>query len=232
MVGLRDMFGRFYNLSVAAIFLKRLHRRLFRSPAGANMAPGAQVVRPFRVTGGSYLSVGADSFVGNGSFIAAYDEYKGQRFQPRISIGNGVYIGANFYVTAIEEVLIEDGCVLSDHVYITDESHGMHPDRGPIMNQPLETKGGVRIGPSCFLGFRCCIMPGVTLGPHCIVGANSVVTKSFPGYVMLGGAPARVIKVFSPEKDCWVAPTTGAHPSVLLNSRHGQELETGCESRG
>jgi acetyltransferase-like isoleucine patch superfamily enzyme len=50
-------------------------------------------------------------------------------------------------------------------------------------------------------------MPAVTLGPHCIVGANSVVTRSFPGYVMLGGLPARLIKVYSHELKTWVVPS-------------------------
>jgi acetyltransferase-like isoleucine patch superfamily enzyme len=186
--------------------VKQLYLRLFRSPAGVTMSPGAQVIRPFRVTGGSYLSIGRDSFIGHESYIAAYDEYKGQRFQPRIRIGKGVYIGPHVYLTAVKEIFIEDGCVLSEYVYITDEFHGMSPESGPIMDQPLETKGPVRIGPNCFLGFRCCVMPGVRLGPHCIVGANSVVTKSFPGYVMLGGVPAKVIKVFWPEKKAWVRP--------------------------
>jgi acetyltransferase-like isoleucine patch superfamily enzyme len=178
------------------------------------MSPGSQVVRPFRVTGGRYLSVGRNSFIGREAFIAAYDEYKGQRFKPRIHIGSGVYIGSHAYLTAVEEISIEGGCVLSEYVYITDESHGIHPDRGLIMDQPLESKGPVRIGPSCFLGFRCCVMPGVTLGPHCVVGANSVVTKSFPGYVMLGGVPAKVIKVFCPKKDAWVLPAEAIMPPI------------------
>ncbi len=69
--------------------------------------------------------------------------------------------------------------MLSEQVYITDLSHGLQPDRGPIMKQPLESKGPVRIGPRCFLGYRTAIMPGVTLGESCVVGANSVVTRSF-----------------------------------------------------
>jgi serine acetyltransferase len=40
----------------------------------------------------------------------------------------------------------------------------------------------------------CMIMPGVVLGDYTMVGANTVVTKSFPeGFVALGGAPAEVV---------------------------------------
>lgn len=53
----------------------------------------------------------------------------------------------------------------------------------------------VEIGESCWLGTNAVVMPGVTLGPHTVVGANAVVTKSFPdGYCMLAGVPARKIK--------------------------------------
>ena len=42
------------------------------------------------------------------------------------------------------------------------------------------------------------ILPGVTLGNHTIVGAGSVVTKSFDeGYCIIAGNPARIVKRFN-----------------------------------
>ena len=44
-------------------------------------------------------------------------------------------------------------------------------------------------------------MPGVTLGDFTIVGAGAVVTNSFPeGHCIIGGVPAKNIKVLDKEK--------------------------------
>jgi acetyltransferase-like isoleucine patch superfamily enzyme len=37
-------------------------------------------------------------------------------------------------------------------------------------------------------------MPGVKLGANCIVGANSVVTKSFEAGSVIAGTPARLLR--------------------------------------
>jgi acetyltransferase-like isoleucine patch superfamily enzyme len=52
----------------------------------------------------------------------------------------------------------------------------------------------VKIGENCWLGNSVSIMPGITLGNNVTVGANSVVTKSFPDNVVIAGCPAKIIK--------------------------------------
>ena len=52
----------------------------------------------------------------------------------------------------------------------------------------------IKIGRNCWLGNGAVVVAGVTLGDHVIVGANSVVTKSFPSNVLIAGAPARIIR--------------------------------------
>ena len=46
-----------------------------------------------------------------------------------------------------------------------------------------------------------CIMPGVTIGDNVIIGANAVVTHSFPNNVVIAGVPARIIKSLDNEKN-------------------------------
>ena len=53
--------------------------------------------------------------------------------------------------------------------------------------------GKVQIGDYVYLGNYSMIMPGVTIGNHVIVAAGSVVTKSVPSDVVIGGNPARIL---------------------------------------
>jgi acetyltransferase-like isoleucine patch superfamily enzyme len=160
--------------------------------------------RPRHVDGNNFISIGARTSIRHHAWLSATTKYADDVFQPELTIGSDVYIGNFCCIFAIHEVTIEDGCVLSDYVYITDSAHGIDPEKGPIMEQNLSSKGGVRIGRSSFIGYRACIMSGVTLGEHCVVGANAVVTKSFPAYSMVAGVPAQLVKRYSFAEKKWV----------------------------
>ena len=58
----------------------------------------------------------------------------------------------------------------------------------------------VKIGNDVWIGFRVCIMDGITIGDGAVIGTNSVVTHDVPPYAVVAGSPARVIKYrFTPE---------------------------------
>lgn len=57
------------------------------------------------------------------------------------------------------------------------------------------------IGEACWIGMNSVILPGVHLGPRTVVGAGSVVTRSFPeGHCIIAGSPARIIKTLDGER--------------------------------
>lgn len=53
--------------------------------------------------------------------------------------------------------------------------------------------GKVVIGDNVYIGTNSLIMPGVRIGNGSLIAAGSVVTKSIPSGVVVGGNPARII---------------------------------------
>jgi len=169
---------------------------LLQRPWGAGSAgPSSRMAYPRRLRGRRHLHLGAGSRVGAHGWIEAVTSYGSAQYTPRIAIGRDVAIGRHLTLTATRCVTIGDGCLLSEGVYLSDTGHeagGFDPT--PIALRPLQFLGEVHIGPRCFLGYRACILPGVTLGEGCVVGAHAVVTRSFGPGSVVAGVPARLIR--------------------------------------
>ena len=80
----------------------------------------------------------------------------------------------------------------------------VHNESGPVLVETgtdRETQGEpILIGDDCFIGCGAVILHGVKLGKNCIVGANSVVTKSFEDYSVIAGSPAKLLRTMASEK--------------------------------
>lgn len=98
-------------------------------------------------------------------------------------------VSGGCYFTIFEgtTLTIGEGTLWAFNVCIQTGNHG-------LMNRNEYTYASVTIGKNCWLGNSVTILPGVSLGDNVTVGANSVVTKSFPSNVVIAGVPAKIIK--------------------------------------
>lgn len=67
------------------------------------------------------------------------------------------------------------------------------------INAPIRTQGdmemSIEIGDDVWIGANCTICAGVKIGKGVIVGANSLVNKNIDDFSIIGGVPAKTLKV-------------------------------------
>jgi len=64
----------------------------------------------------------------------------------------------------------------------------------------LPNKGDNIVGNDVWFGYYSTIMPAVKIGDGAIIAANSVVTKDVPSYSIVGGNPAKIIRMRFDDK--------------------------------
>ena len=149
------------------------------------------------------VTIGDNVAIGRNARFLIVPEYCGEKYQPRINIGNNVSIGNRFSVLSAAEIIIKDDNLIASDVLITSENHGTDPEQADSYAATPLVVSPVIIGKGCWIGEKVSILPGVTLGDRCIVAANSVVTHSFPDKTMIAGMPARAIKQYSDDEHRW-----------------------------
>ncbi len=103
--------------------------------------------------------------------------------------------GFGNYFQAFGKIVIGKGTFIAPNVGLITANHDLLDPDEHLAPSPII------LGKKCWIGMNSVILPGVTLGDHTVVGAGSIVTKSFEkGYCVIAGNPARIIKQLDSEE--------------------------------
>lgn len=186
------MLNRHYAvLGARWLWLKLRYRKRLQTDGMCFVCPGVHLEIGRHAT----LRLGRWSWIGHGSKIRVHEG--------EVSIGAKTVMGQECTISAYQHVSIGRECIIADRVMLIDFDHGVVEVERPIRLQGIY-KRDVRVGHNVWIGYGACVLRGVSVGENSVIGTNSVVTKDVPANAVVGGVPARVLRMReTPEQLRW-----------------------------
>jgi acetyltransferase-like isoleucine patch superfamily enzyme len=164
---------------------------------------------------GLELEIAARGRVDFGRFVWIGDETKIRCHEGRVEIGDKTVMGQECTISAYQHVRIGQQCVIADRAMFIDFDHGVVEVERPIRQQGIY-KRDVEVGSNVWIGYGACVLRGVRVGDNAVIGTNAVVTADVPANAVVGGVPAKVLRMReAPRNLRWpdpVDPETGELP--------------------
>ncbi len=151
-----------------------------------------QIARRGRVRFGRF------AWIGDGTKIRCHEG--------EVAIGAKTVLGQECTISAYRRVRIGEQCVVADRAMFIDFDHGVVEVERPIRLQGIYMRD-LEVGSNVWIGYGACLLRGVQVGDNSIVGTNSVVTRDVPANAVVGGIPARILRMReAPETLRWPDP--------------------------
>jgi acetyltransferase-like isoleucine patch superfamily enzyme len=124
-----------------------------------------------------------------------------------LSVGRSCFFSGDVFIDTTARVTVGDRVTFGHQVAVITTSHDVSAPgcrAGAVRPKP------VTIGNGVWIASRATILPGVTIHDGAVVAAGAVVARDVPTNTLVGGIPARVLRVLNgkPARD---AATAGAH---------------------
>ncbi len=142
---------------------------------------------PLRINKESYFY---NSSIGSHSYFAGFNTVMNAEIGRFCSIAQNVSIGPGMHPS---------------HTFVSTSPYFWSPAKqcgATLVNKHLfEETGKVKIGHDVWIGQNAVIMDNISIGNGAIVAAGAIVIKDVAPYSIVGGVPAKIIKMrFSPEQ--------------------------------
>jgi len=174
--------AKYGRLAVRLAWLKLRWGRRLKTDGLAFVGPGVI----FEIGPNAVVRLGRWSWVGHGCKIRAHEGL--------VEIGAKTVLGQECTISAFQHVAIGRECILADRVMLIDFDHGVVDVERPIRLQGIY-KRDVDVGHNVWIGYGACVLRGVRVGNNAVVGTSAVVAKDVPDDAIVGGIPARVLRM-------------------------------------
>ena len=109
-----------------------------------------------------------------------------------ITIGDRTFINCNVTVLDTNRISIGEDVLIAPGVVISAATHPLDAERRvsrKFQSHPITIKD------RAWIGANASILTGVTIGMNSVVAAGSVVIEDVPDNCLVGGVPAKIIKI-------------------------------------
>ena len=139
-----------------------------------------------KVVFGDGVKIGAYSRLLSTSHLATFG--KGMQMGNNSAAGDFTHFGAP------GGIVIGSDVIMGSYVSFHSENHNFTNLDIPIREQGVTSKGIV-IGNNVWVGAKATFLDGCVVGNHSVVAAGAVVIGEFPDYAVIGGIPAKILKM-------------------------------------
>ncbi|WP_243358653.1 DapH/DapD/GlmU-related protein [Fundidesulfovibrio terrae] len=161
--------------------------------SGVSFGHNVQLVGMKNIVIGEGTTVADDSWLN----VCVRDE------EVRMIVGRNCYIGRRAVFNTAGRLELGDYCLLAPGVYIADADHVYADITRPYVEQGVSTGRSVTVEENCWLGIGTVITGNLTVGRGAIVAAGAVVLADVAPFSIVGGVPARILKLYNPATKEW-----------------------------
>ncbi len=171
---------------------------------GENTSIGfGTVIRAEKIRIRRFVRIGSFTFIDTGNFFVDDDSKINEQViiagikKPESSLimGKRTTIMEYSYINPTMPISIGDDSGIGGHCLLFTHGSWLNQlDGYPVKFAPI------KLGKNVWLPWRVFIMPGVEIGNNVVVGADSLINKSFSSNLLIAGSPAKVIKDNFPDK--------------------------------